>query len=105
MSQLPSEISMKGRSAAKTDARQVIRPISSSAAIVAAAAAASGLSTNVPLEEQGEDVPWKRLILRLCIFHALLLERRQYKGLGWRQQYEFSAADFLAAVKQVLLSS
>ena len=46
-------------------------------------------------------MPWKRLVLRLCLFHALLLERRQYQGLGWRQPYEFSAADFLAAIKQV----
>lgn len=41
------------------------------------------------------------MTVRLCLFHALLLERRQYKGLGWRQPYEFSAADFLSAIKQV----
>jgi dynein heavy chain len=38
--------------------------------------------------------------LRICFFHAVLLERRHYASLGWRQPYDFSAADFLAAVKQ-----
>ena len=47
-------------------------------------------------------IPWRRLILRLCFFHAVLLERRHYSSLGWRQPYDFSAADFLAAVKQAV---
>jgi dynein heavy chain len=45
---------------------------------------------------------WRQLVLRLCLFHALLLERRHYRGLGWRLPYDFSAADFGAAIKQVL---
>ena len=44
---------------------------------------------------------WKKLVLRLCLFHAMLLERQQYKSLGWRRPYEFSAADFLSTIKQV----
>lgn len=40
--------------------------------------------------------------MRLCFFHAVLLERRHYASLGWRQPYDFSAADFLAAVKQAV---
>jgi hypothetical protein len=45
---------------------------------------------------------WKALILRLCMFHALLLERHHYGGLGWRRSYDFSAADFLSTIKQVV---
>ncbi len=45
---------------------------------------------------------WRQLILRICLFHAMLLERRHYHALGWRLPYDFSAADFSAAVKQVL---
>ncbi|KAL6756408.1 dynein heavy chain and region D6 of dynein motor-domain-containing protein [Haematococcus lacustris] len=46
---------------------------------------------------------WRQLVLRLCLFHALLLERQHYGTLGWRRSYEFSAADFLSTVKQVVL--
>lgn len=36
------------------------------------------------------------------MFHAMLLERRHYRALGWRLPYDFSVADFTAAVKQVV---
>ena len=90
MSQLPADVAMTGKSAAAAvraakESRTLRRP-----------------DSITPLRDAAEaELPWKRLILRLCLFHALLLERRQYKGLGWRQPYEFSAADFLSAVKQV----
>eukprot|EP00798_Chlamydomonas_sp_ICE-L_P018914 gene18912-25473_t len=45
---------------------------------------------------------WKQLIIRVCIFHAVLIERMNYRGLAWRQHYEFTASDCLAAVKEVL---
>ena len=45
---------------------------------------------------------WKRLLLRLCLFHALLMERQQYRALGWRRPYEFTAADVLSSINQVL---
>lgn len=41
-------------------------------------------------------------MLRLSLFHALLLERHHYGGLGWRRSYDFSAADFLSSIKQVV---
>ncbi|KAF5843487.1 dynein heavy chain and region D6 of dynein motor-domain-containing protein, partial [Dunaliella salina] len=44
---------------------------------------------------------WKMLVLRLCLFHAILLERRHYKALSFRRPYDFSAADFLSTIKQV----
>ncbi|MEW5313637.1 MAG: hypothetical protein WDW38_005189 [Sanguina aurantia] len=46
--------------------------------------------------------PWKQLVLRLCLFHSMLLERRRYKGLAWRRSYDFSAADLLSGVQQVM---
>lgn len=45
--------------------------------------------------------PWKQLMLRLCLFHSMLLERRRYEGLAWRRPYDFSAADLLSGVQQV----
>jgi dynein heavy chain len=45
---------------------------------------------------------WKQLILRLCLFHAAVAERLQYREQGWRRSYEFTAADMLSAVQQVM---
>ncbi|EFJ51362.1 dynein heavy chain [Volvox carteri f. nagariensis] len=45
---------------------------------------------------------WKQLVLRLCLFHAMLTERLQYRSLGWRRPYEFTAADVLSAINQVM---
>lgn len=61
--------------------------------VAAAVAASSG--------PQPLALAWKRLLLRLCLFHATLLDRGLYTSLGWRRAYDFSAADFLSAVKQV----
>ena len=105
MSQLPSDVSKGlGLSSSGSKASRRRRIASASASASASSASLRELSSPVggsDERQQEADVPWKRLVLRLCLFHALLLERRQYQGLGWRQPYEFSAADFLAAIKQV----
>ena len=106
MSQLPSDVS-KGLGLSSTGSKASRRRRIASASASASASSASLRELSSPVggggdeRQQEADVPWKRLVLRLCLFHALLLERRQYQGLGWRQPYEFSAADFLAAIKQV----
>ncbi len=45
---------------------------------------------------------YKQLLLRLCLFHAVLTERQQYRALGWRRPYDFTAADMLSCVQQVM---
>ena len=45
---------------------------------------------------------WKQLMLRLCLFHATLTERLQYRSLGWRRPYDFTAADMLSAISQAM---
>lgn len=60
--------------------------------------------TYTPRTHQVTILPgdWKQLVLRLCLFHAMLTERLQYRSLGWRRPYEFTAADMLSAINQVM---
>ncbi|CAE8702622.1 unnamed protein product, partial [Polarella glacialis] len=47
-------------------------------------------SYNKPKETQ----KYRRLFFSLCWFHAVLLERRKFKMLGWNIGYDFNDSDF-----------
>ncbi|PFH37249.1 dynein, axonemal, heavy chain 2 family protein [Besnoitia besnoiti] len=43
------------------------------------------------------DDRYRRLFFSLCWLHAVLLERRKFKGVGWNVPYDFNDSDFIVS--------
>lgn len=44
-------------------------------------------------EHHVQGSAWRRMVFGLCMFHAIVLERRKFGPLGWNIEYDFSDSD------------
>jgi dynein heavy chain, axonemal len=42
---------------------------------------------------------WKKLVLSLSYFHAVIRERRRFGPVGWNILYDFNESDFKISMK------
>ena len=42
---------------------------------------------------------FKKMTFSLCMFHAIIQERRNYGALGWTKRYEFTVSDLSISLK------
>ena len=54
-------------------------------------------------EQNSRPLDWKRLSFALCMFHAVLQERRAFGAIGWTKIYDFSIGDLKISMQQLYL--
>lgn len=52
-------------------------------------------------DSNNESVIFKKLAYSLTMFHAILLQRRNFGALGWNIKYEFTSSDLQVSLRQL----
>ncbi len=61
--------------------------------------------TDTYLNTSSKPEPWRRLVFGLCLFHAVLQDRRKFGPLGWNIRYDFTDGDLSVSLAQMQVRS
>ena len=53
------------------------------------------------LADSQKPEAWRRLLFGLCLFHAVIQDRRKYGPLGWNIRYDFTEGDLQISMAQM----
>ncbi|XP_033099985.1 dynein heavy chain 6, axonemal-like [Anneissia japonica] len=52
-------------------------------------------------EEHILGIKWRKMIFGVCLFHAIIQERKKFGPLGWNIKYEFNDSDRMCALENL----
>ncbi|XP_071942686.1 dynein axonemal heavy chain 6-like [Antedon mediterranea] len=57
--------------------------------------------TPTHFEEHILGIKWRKMIFGVCLFHAIIQERKKFGPLGWNIKYEFNDSDRMCALENL----
>jgi len=53
------------------------------------------------LAESSKPEAWRKLLFGMCLFHAVIQDRRKFGALGWNIRYDFTDGDLMVSLQQM----
>ena len=57
--------------------------------------------TDLYLNTSDKPEAWRKLVFGLCLFHAVIQDRRKFGPLGWNIRYDFTDGDLTVSLQQM----